>query len=275
MVTLKFFLPQILLGLVLGATLSVLGSILILRKKAFFGVTLSQVISSVVAISLFFNFENHLFIVALVPIVILPILFLFHLDEMEDSVLAILFVSFTAFTQILLNFGGNVKNQIMASYYGDILTSQVKLNFESIFILLISLLAFVYIYPKLFFLSFDKVEYISRNKSYKLIELIYFSTLILIITITINLLGSFYSIAHLVIPSFVGLFFARSMKFLFLFGICFSIISTLAGFLISLYPFQYKGEEIYFPTSSAIILLMSIFSSIILLFHKLKKRFNF
>ncbi len=275
MITIFFFLPQILLGIFLGSILSILGSILVLRKKSFLGVTISQVISSVVAISLFFNFENPYLVFILVPLVVLPTLFLFQLNEMEDSVLAILFVSFTAFTQILLNFGGNVKNQIMASYYGDILTSQVKLNFVYILILFFSTLGFILIYPKLFFLSFDKEEFIARNNFNKRIEFIYYFIVILIITITINILGSYYSIAHLIIPSFIVLFFARSMKFLFLFSVLFSIISTISGFLISLFPVNYNGDEIYFPTSSSIILVMSIFSSIILIFHKLKKYFNF
>ena len=56
--TFQFFLPQILLGTIIGGLIACLGVIIVLRKMAFFGVTLSQVVSSSVAVSS--QFENHM-----------------------------------------------------------------------------------------------------------------------------------------------------------------------------------------------------------------------
>ncbi len=269
MTTLKFFLPQLILGTLLGSMIAAMGVILVLRKKAFFGITVSQVISSSMAISLFLGIQNELFSLFFSCIIFIPLLFIFNLSEAEDTVLGIIFVSFTAFTQILLNFGGNVKNHIMSAYFGDILTSQVKLNFTILSIFIFCLILFVYFYPRILFLSFDRDEYIVRYGNPFLIEFSFYFCMTLIISISVNILGSFYSVAHLLLPAFVGLFFARSMKFLFLFSIFFSIVFTVAGFILSLQGFQYQGNEIYLPTSSAIISLMSISSIILILIRKL------
>jgi hypothetical protein len=59
------------------------------------------------------------------------------------------------------------------------------------------------------------------------------------------------------------------MKFLFIFSILFSIFFTIIGFFLSLQGFQYQGNEIYLPTSSAIISLMSVSSIILILIRKL------
>ena len=63
--TFQFFLPQILLGTIIGGLIACLGVIIVLRKMAFFGVTLSQVVSSSVAVSLFLGIQGDIFILLL------------------------------------------------------------------------------------------------------------------------------------------------------------------------------------------------------------------
>lgn len=269
--TIQFFLPQIILGTVIGGFLACLGVIIVLRKMAFFGVTLSQVVSSSVAVSLFLEIQGDIFILLLSCLFLIPLVMIYKTnDSSGDTILGIVFVSFTAFSQLLLNLGGNVKNHLMAAYFGDILTSQVKLNFTLITILGLSILLFIIMYRRILFLSFDENEFVVRKLSPKLTEISFYLIMTVAISISVNLLGSFYSIAHLLIPVYTALFFARSMRFLFIFSIIFSGLSTLIGFVISLKGFQYNTEVVYLPTSSAIVVLMSLISFGVLVYKKLR-----
>jgi ABC-type Mn2+/Zn2+ transport system permease subunit len=266
--TIEFFLPQILLGIILGGLTSLLGVILVLKKKAFFGVTVSQVISSSVALGLFLGLKNEYLTLGITILILIPMIYLLKLEDSDDTILGIVFVGFTAFTQLLLNMGGNVKNHIMAAYFGDILTSSVKFKIEIISILVLAFSVFAFIYKKMLFLSFDRDEYITRYGNPLKLELLFYVSIITVISITVNLLGSFYSIAHLLIPCFVGLQFARSMKFLLIFSFFFSIFSTGIGFILSLIEINFQNESIFLPTSSTIIFFMCV---ILLLSIGLKK----
>ena len=231
--TFQFFLPQVILGTVLGGLISCLGVIIVLRRMAFFGVTLSQVVSSSVAVSLFLGIQGDIFVLLLSCVFLIPLIMLYKTnDSSGDTILGIVFVSFTAFSQLLLNLGGNVKNHLMAAYFGDILTSQVKLNSTLIILLVVCILLFILFYKRILFLSFDENEFIVRKLSPKLTEI------------------SFY--------------------FIMTIAILFSVISTLVGFAISLKPFSYGHEIIYLPTSSAIVVLMSLIGFGVLLYKKIR-----
>lgn len=293
--TLDFFLPQLVIGSLLGAIISIIGVIIVLRRMAFFGVTLSQVASFATALALFFNIKTFgdpsmhknnvphseflhfiadvqgdlLLIILVCAIVMIPLLILQknHLAE-QDTIMGIIFVSFTAFSQILLTLGGNVKNHFMAAYFGDILTSQISFLSIPVILIGISILLFILFYRRILFLSFDEDEFRTRKLSYFGIEILFYFILIVLISISVNMLGAFFSIAHLLIPVYIALFFARSMWFLFVFSFLFSLFSTIIGFGLSVIPYKYAGNEINLPTSSIIVVCMTVFAVSIVLFRK-------
>ncbi len=260
--SLQFFWPQILIGSILGFVLSILGVILVLRDMAFFGVTLSQVVSCSVAISLFLGYENDYIPILFSSVFLLPLLMV-HPEEGKSTLLGILFVGFASFTQLLLSLGGNVKNHITNAYFGDILTSQVKLESPGFIMVSVGFFLFVAIYKKVLFLSFDRDEFTVRGYGKVAIDLIYYLIITICLSVGVSLLGSFYSVAHMLIPVYIAIKFARSMRFLFVFSGIFSLISTLVGFILSLKSYQYHGELIYFPTSSTIVVLMLLSALVI------------
>ncbi len=269
--SLMFFLPQLALGIILGIIISFLGVIIVLRKMAFFGVTLSQIVSSCVAIALFFDLRNDLVIILLSSLFLVPLLLLSRNQTYLDSKLGIIFVSFTALSQLLLSLGGNVKNHLMAAYFGDILTSQVKIFSLTFAIVVLCFIAFIIFYQKILFFSFDEDEFRVRKLSVNLTEISFYLILTIAISISVNLLGSFYSIAHLLIPVFTALSIAKSMRFLFIFSGIFSGVATFLGFNLSLFPFSRGGELLYFPTSSVIVSIM-VATSIFFVFWKLIRK---
>jgi ABC-type Mn2+/Zn2+ transport system permease subunit len=258
--TFSFFLPQLILGASLGAILSLFGSFLVLRNMAFFGVTLSQVVTSGVAVSLFLDIEGEWFAVFVSLAILAPLISLNRKERKhQDSLLGILFVFFASFSQFLLSLGGNVKNQIMSAFFGDILTNQVKSGDIHFWILGICLVLFFIFYKNFLFLAFDRDEYLVRGYRTILYDLLFHAIAIVLLSISVHLLGSFYATAHLLIPAYVGLAFVRSMGSLLFFAGIFSILGTLVGFSLSLIGFSYQGEVVYFPTSSTIVVFLAGF----------------
>ncbi|HMV45159.1 MAG TPA: metal ABC transporter permease [Leptospiraceae bacterium] len=267
--TLKFFYPQIVIGILIGSLTACLGVILVLRRMAFFGVSLSHVVSSSVAVSLFLGIKSDLLILLISTFFMIPLVMLYKNEDLSgDTILGIILVFFSSISQLLLSLGGNVKNHLMAAYFGDILTSQVKFSPEIISILLFCSLLFLILYKRILFLSFDEIEFKIRKLSPRLTEFSFYFIMTVSISISVNLFGSFFSIAHLLIPVYTGLFFARSMRFLYFFSIGFSVFSTLIGFLFSLKSFTYNSEIIYLPTSSTIVVTMVIISLVSFIIKK-------
>ncbi|MCB1141827.1 MAG: metal ABC transporter permease [Leptospiraceae bacterium] len=264
--SIDLFLPQILLGSLLGLVLTSLGVIMVLRNMSFFGITLSQVASTSLAFTLFLGIENEFAIIALSSAIIIPIGYLSGFKDKTDILLGIIFVSFGALSQLLVTLGGNVQNHLLQSYFGDILTSQVSFHSYSVYLVIFSFLMYIILYKKILFYSFDQSEYITR-KNMKYIDLFFLLIITISLSVSVRLLGSFYSAAQLLIPAFTCITVFRSMRMVFIFAGLLSLLSTILGFLISLVGTNYRGEEIYFPTSSTIVVLLSLLSAFVLGMH--------
>lgn len=267
----ELFYPQIILGSLLGMFLSLLGIILVLRRMAFLGITLSQVATFGFALSLFLGFKGETFPIFISAIILTSVFFLTQSwKSKSDTLLGVLFVSFGSASQILLSFGGNVQNHILAAYFGDILTSEVKLQSFMFPILFVNFLLFVFFFRKIVFYSFDPEEY-KVEKLNPYIDLIFFLIVNFVLSISVNLLGSFYTASQLLIPAFVGLYLFKDLKICMLFAVLFSALVTILGFAISLVEIPYKKEFIYLPTSSSIVAISFFIGMILIGFKKLNK----
>jgi ABC-type Mn2+/Zn2+ transport system permease subunit len=266
------FYPQLILGLLLGSVLSSIGCILVIRRMAFFGVTLSQVVTVSVAISLFFSLRNEFYIILISCLLLIPLFILQRsASQAGDTILGILFVSFTAFSQVLLSFGENIKQNILSSFFGDILTSEAAYKQSNTILLLISMVLFLLFYKKILYLSFDEDEFKVRGNSVLYVEIVFYLIITVVISISVNLLGTIYSVGQMLIPVYTALFFARSMRFLFLFSVFFGCVGTFIGFSISLLPIEYNTQSVSLPTSSTIILVLCLFSFLVLALKKLSR----
>jgi ABC-type Mn2+/Zn2+ transport system permease subunit len=268
------FLPQIILGTLLGVLLSNLGILLVLRKMSFFGVTLSQVSTFSFALVLFLGYKGEFLPILFSIFFLVPVFYLTQSSKSKsDTILAILFVGFGSLSQILLSFGGNVQNHLLTAYFGDILTSEIKLQSFMILLIAINIILFIVFFHKILFLSFDPDEYKVRGNP-KLIELLFFAIITSILSVSVNLLGSFYSAAQLIIPAFTALYLTRSLGLALSVAGILSFLSTLLGFSFSLLGWDWKGELIYFPTSSTIVVILIFMSLSLITFKKARTLFR-
>ncbi len=265
----EFFLPQIVFGVFLGCLLSFLGSFLVLRNLAFLGITLSQVVTSGVAISLFLGIEGVGFPIGISLLVLIPLL-AFQKNERkhQDTLLGILFVFSASFSQFLLSLGGNVKNQIMAAFFGDILTNRAESLQEAIWILGLSFLLFFLFFRKFLFLAWDRDEFLVRGNSILRYESLFYGIAVVVLSISVHMLGSFYATAHLLVPSYAALAFVRSIRGLLGLAAVLSGIATLVGFWVSLIGWEVGTEVVYFPTSSTIVVLLVVLGLLLRLGRK-------
>lgn len=266
----SFYLPQILIGTVVGIFTSIIGIFIILRKTIFMGITLSQSITVAVILSLLFNIHYEGVVHLLAIIMFLPIYIAHNNIENKDALLAAGFVFFAALGQILTTIGANVQNHIVTAYFGNILLINEKEWFHIIIPLIITFILLFVFYKWLMAISFDKEYAIISNLPVILIETIYFIILTAILSLSIYFMGSFYSIAHLIIPGFIALQIARNMKIAFLIAILISMISTCIGFVISLIEISVEDQILHLPTSSTIIIMLCL-CFIILLYKKFTK----
>jgi ABC-type Mn2+/Zn2+ transport system permease subunit len=265
---LSLFLPQFFLGSILGMFLSVLGIILILRKMAFFGVTLSQVANFSFALSLFLGFREESFPLIFSVLILVPVFYFTRTTKSKsDTVLGIIFVSFGSLAQVLLSFGGNVQNHLLSAYFGDILTSEIKIKSFMLLVLGVNIILFIFLYQKIIFFSFDPDEYKVRNYP-KYVEILFLAIVTSMLSISVNLLGSFYSAAQLIIPGFTALYLFRKLFLVILFSILLSFFATLIGFYISFQEIHYKNETIFLPTSSSIVVCLATLCLIFVSFRK-------
>lgn len=267
----ELFYPQLILGCLLGGVLSSMGILLVLRKLTFFGVTLSQGVSFSVAICLFFGLKGEIYPILFSSLFILPLLTFRKIRSVrEDVVLGILFVFFASASQLLLSLGGNVQNHLLSAYFGDILTSQVRLNSISIVIVGFSFFLFLSFFRRFLFISFDPDEYKIQVGASLYFDFLFFLILSATLSVAVNLLGTYYSVAHLLIPVFTFLGLIRSLRLLTIFCFLFSILATMIGFSLSLFGMDYHGELIYFPTSSTIVIVLIGLSLIVFILSKLR-----
>lgn len=264
--SLSFYAPQIITGSIIGVLTAVVGVFVILRRMIFAGIALSQAASAAVVLTLLLEMHSEPAVFALTIAVFLPFYLLQHRSErLPDAVLAGSLVFFSALSQILLALGAGAQNHLITAFFGNILTMPEHEWQHLWFPVLISGTAFAYLYRPLLSVSFDRTYARTSGLNPWAIEVPFFLLLIACLTTAIYLMGSFYSVAHLIIPGLVGLSFARSMRTAFILAVAISLFSTLAGFSLSLVPLNINGQTLNLPTSSTVILVLSAFLPLLLL----------
>lgn len=260
----SFFFPQLWMGTFLGILLALFGTFLVLRRMAFLGITLSQIVTFGVALSLFLGWGGEWFAVIFSGLVFLPLVY-FQSKEWKhfDSFLGILLVFFASFSQLLLSLGGNVKNQIIAAFFGDILIAKTLQFQAQIPILGLCALGYIFFFRKFLFLAWDKDEFIVRGYRYWLYEWLFFLFTTIIVVFGVHFLGSFYATAHMLVPAYSALAWARSIYSLIGISILLSVFSTWLGFTVSLIGFPIQNELVYFPTSSTIVVMLTLLGLIL------------
>ncbi len=261
---------QILAGTIMGCFCAGMGVFILLKRLTVFGVTLSQATSCAVALFLIldgaeghnslFNPKADLLILLFTFSLMLPFYFIRRSNPPNISAYLIAgLVLFAGLSEFLLAFGGGqVKNHLIHAFFGNILTTAPSDMLHAIPGAMIVLGLFIFLYRSLIAVAFDRDHAMLSGVPVAAVELAFFLMLCIVLSEAIKLMGSFYTIAQLILPALVALAFTRRVIFAVLIAISYSAVGTLTGFVFSLYRIPIGQAGISLPTSSTIILVLCL-----------------
>lgn len=261
-----FYFPQISIGILVSIATAIIGFFVLLRKSVFLGITLSQSITVGVILSFLLDIHSEWLVQFLGVMFFLPVFYFYRKHPFKEAVLATGFVFYTALGQILTALGASVQNHIVTAYFGNILLIPSGEWLHIIIPLTLFSILFILFYKRILAISLDETYTRVIRFPYYTTEIVYFFLLSGVLSLSIYFMGSFYSMAHLIIPAFLSLQLVRSLKTAFLIAIILSATSTVTGFMISLYELPLFSRTIHLPTSSMIVLVLTSF--LILLIKK-------
>ncbi|MDH5656212.1 MAG: metal ABC transporter permease [Spirochaetia bacterium] len=253
-----FYKFPILAGITAGILLALAGVFVVLRKTSLFGITMSQAAGTSVLLSLTAGFQSEIFIMILTSALMLPFFIITGRNtKYSGAILTGGFVFFTSLGHLLTAAGANITNHISRAFFGDILTVSDQEWTDLALPLLVVFPVFFYILPYLKIVTFDRDEAVIGGINAGFVEGVFFILLVYILSISIRLFGSLFSIAQMILPALAVLYFSSGVNRALIFAAVFSTAGTIAGFLISFYPVEIGGNTFNFPTSSAIILALA------------------
>ena len=266
---LSFYTIQLTVAVALGAALAFLGVFVVLRRFAMFGVTLSQAATAAVSVALLLGlkgpessansrFVGDLLVLGLTALFVSPFYVAVLRAESDPGALLVLgVVIFAALSQILLAFGGRVQNHLVQAFFGNVLTTAPE-DLEHLWLpcgLLV--IAFGLIYRDLVAVSFDRDHARLSGSPTRLVEIVFFVGLSYLASEAINLMGSFYTLAQMIVPALVALSVTRNLPAAILVAVAYSAAMTALGFALSVQSLRVGNETLNLPTSSTIVLLLA------------------
>lgn len=272
--TLAFYQQQIWIGASLGAACAALGVFVLLQRQTLFAATVSQAGSMAYAVVIFvhellFSHDpahpsghSPPWEAATLNVILMAPFFWLRRRGLPnfDAVLIAGIVFFAAFVQVITLLG-SMHVHLVHAYFGNILTVGGEDLLFTLPALLIVAAVFAWIYRDLVAISFDRDHARLSGVRVDRVELVFFLILSGTAALTVRLLGSFYTLAHMVLPALFALAYVRSVRAALPLAVIASVVATLVGFMLSLVPIDSGGQTVYLPTSSVIILVLAIGSA--------------
>ncbi|MCR9142494.1 MAG: metal ABC transporter permease [bacterium] len=273
---LLFYKFQLLVGGVLGAACAILGVFVLLQRQTLFAATLSQAgvlaFACVVIATELFDSHGHghseakvsiWFVLALNILLMAPFYFLRRRRIVNlDAALVAGIAFFSAAAQVLTVVCG-LHTHLLTAYFGNILTVSSRDLISSSIVLVPGIAAFIVMYRSLAATTFDRDQARLAGISTAMVDLAFFILLGAVAALTLRLMGSFYTLGHLVVPGLFALSLTRSLGASVLVAGCYSLAATIGGFTLSLVPITIADQTINLPTSSVIVLVLVVGCSVL------------
>lgn len=266
---LLFYKYQLLVGGVLGSVCAILGVFVLLQRQTLFAATLSQAgvlaFACVIIATELLGSHGHghseakasiWFVLALNILLMGPFYILRQRRIANlDAALVAGIAFFSAAAQVLTVVCG-LHTHLLTAYFGNILTVSPRDLVTSVIVLVPGIAAFVLIYRSLAATTFDRDQARLAGISTAIVDLAFFILLGAVAALTLRLMGSFYTLAHLVVPGLFALSLTRSLGAAVVVAGGYSLAATLGGFTLSLIPITLADQTINLPTSSVIVMVL-------------------
>lgn len=231
----------LIVGLLIALCSSLLGVTLVLKRFSFIGDGLSHVAFGVMTVATILQLSNKLVLV--LPGTILCAVLLLRTGQNTkikgDAAIAMISVAALAFGYLLMNLfsaSANLTGDVCSTLFGS--TSILTLREGEVWLSLILSLAvvaiFILFYHKIFAVTFDETFAAATGVKVRKYNLLIAVTTAVIIVLAMNLVGSLLISALIVFPALSAMRVAKSFRAVTIVSVIVSVVSALAGLLISI-----------------------------------------
>ncbi len=250
-------------GMIIGAIAPLIGIFLVLRRYSLIADTLSHVSLAGVAIGLLFKI-NPLFTAIVAAVVSSVVIERLRLSKKiyGESALSLFLSGSLALAIVLISMNNGFSTNLFNYLFGSILTVKQ----EDVFLIgsfgILVIVAILALYKELVYITFDEESAQVSGIPTRFINMVFIILAALTVSLAIPVVGVLLIAALIVIPVITALQFKKSfLKTLFL-AEAISIISVIAGIVLSFYA--------NLSTGGTIVLLTIAFFILTLLFTKKK-----
>lgn len=231
----------IITGLLIALSSSLLGVILVLKRYSYIGNSLSYVAFGSMAVATVVGLSSKMGLV--LPITILTAVFLLNAGKKmslsSDASIAMIAVSALALGYLVMNVfktGPNISVDVCTTLFGStsILTLRPKDVYVSTFLSIIVLLFFIINYKNLFKITFDESYAKATGVKTDRLNLLLSIIIGIVISISMNLVGSLLISALIVFPTISAMNVTYSFKKVAILSAVFSSIGALFGLVFSI-----------------------------------------
>lgn len=237
----SFVVYALIVGVSIALCAAMVGVTLVLKRFSFIGDGLSHVAFGAMTVGTILHVSSNLYVT--MPITIIAAILLLRSSQnskvMGDAKLAILSVVSLAFGYLMMNVfssSANVSGDVCTTLFGS--TSILTLTSEDVILCLvisaIVIVAFIFLYNRLFAVTFDE-EYAkatgTKTETYNLIIAIIIAV---IIVLGMNLVGSLLISALIIFPALSAMCVFGNFRAVTICSIILSIVAALTGMFISI-----------------------------------------
>lgn len=245
-------------GLALVLVSGVLGSLIIWRRMAYFGDTLSH--SALLGVAMGFLLGINLSLSTILICVLIALLMLWIQQQKQlgqDTLLGILAHASLAWGMLALSFLEGVRIDLMAYLFGDILAvspTQLWIIWSMSLLILVSL---IWLWRPLLALAVDESLARVEGVPVGLVSVVYLLLLALLVAIAMHIVGMLLMTAMLIIPAAAARPFARTPEQMALLASLIGLFALCAGLFISLQWDTPTGPSIV--ASATVLFTLSLF----------------
>ena len=256
----QFMQRAMMAGVLMGATLSLLGVFVVLRRSAFFGDAVAHFAFAGIALGFLFNLNP---IVAAVAVSFLLAIGMGYLQNRApaqalDTIIGIFFSGAAALGIFIIGLLKGYRVDLFQFLFGDI----IAISFQDVIIAtIITVIVLVILWinwKQLFRITFNReIAQVSGIKV-KLYDYLFLGLLAVITAVSIKIVGIILVPALLVIPAASAKNISRSFQGMILYSTLFGVLSILLGLLGSFYFNTASGATVVLTGIAIFILTLLI-----------------
>ena len=262
----------LIVGCLVALCSSLLGVTLVLKRYSFIGDGLSHVAFGVMAVATVLKLTNNMILV--MPLTIIAAVLLLQTGEKArvkgDAAIAMVSVSSLAMGYMIMNLfpsnSSNISGDVCTTLFGStsILTLSDSDVILSIVLSSVVILLFVYLYNRIFAVTFDENFVRATGKPAKIYNLIIAVIIAVIIVLGMNLVGSLLISALVIFPALSAMRLMHTFRNVVILSAAISVSAALLGMLISILSST--------PVGATIVAVDLVIYIICLLLGRLLKR---